>query len=122
MVVVITDGQSNEPAVTKEEAMALKASGVSVFAIGVGQKVDFEELRAIGSQPSSTHVLTTPDHKALASLEHFLDVHQCERNILILSVVWLTHAYRLRMAVMHVRRLKCPSPVHECIRQFHAQP
>ncbi|KAH9509509.1 hypothetical protein Btru_046066 [Bulinus truncatus] len=53
IAVVITDGNSNEPARTATAAQALKQSGVTTIAVGVGSNIAQSELQAIASSPSN---------------------------------------------------------------------
>ena len=60
VLVVITDGQANaghEPNVPPSYAAdAVKALGVTVFAIGVGSQVGVPELNSMASAPANSHV------------------------------------------------------------------
>jgi len=61
VVVVITDGESNmidgrlniqtAPAITVETATELQQSGVNIIAIGIGDTVNYREIRGIASPP-----------------------------------------------------------------------
>ncbi|GFO44365.1 hypothetical protein PoB_007087000 [Plakobranchus ocellatus] len=52
VVIVLTDGNSQQPEITKEEAMKAHAQGLDVFAIGVGHEVSKQELHNIASDAS----------------------------------------------------------------------
>ncbi|XP_052695043.1 collagen alpha-6(VI) chain-like isoform X2 [Crassostrea angulata] len=70
IVIVITGGQSADPADTKHEAQLLHHQGVLVYAVGVGSDVDSSELKAISS--NGTPILVTDFwllHDIQASLE-----------------------------------------------------
>ena len=45
MVVVVTDGQSNDPTDTHQASLEAKKAGIKLFSIGVGSSVDSIELR-----------------------------------------------------------------------------
>jgi len=61
-MVVITDGRSNNKTATALEAERLRAAGVVVVVVGVGDDVDIAELMLIGSSPTSATVLLShPD-------------------------------------------------------------
>lgn len=58
VAVVITDGQSNVNAsLTIPSALALRAGGATVYAIGVGDNIIMAELLAIASSPSNVQLL-----------------------------------------------------------------
>ena len=56
-VVIITDGQSDNRSATVAQAERLRAAGVFVVTVGVGDDVDLVELRLIASDPTSSTVL-----------------------------------------------------------------
>ena len=58
VLIVATDGQSNNPAATAREAGLVMDDNIEVFSIGIGSGANQEELRIIASDPDSTHVLT----------------------------------------------------------------
>ena len=56
VVIVLTDGNSQEADLTKEAAEDARETGLEVLAIGVGQHVSAEELHNIASERKSVHV------------------------------------------------------------------
>lgn len=65
VLVVITDGESNNPDMTMEAANDLHNAGVIVFAIGIAS-ADSDELNAIASKPSNAYFhLTFEDISSL---------------------------------------------------------
>lgn len=58
-VVLFTDGKSHYPLMTKLHATALHKMGVCIFAIGVGNHVNYKELYRIASEPKYSHLLIT---------------------------------------------------------------
>ncbi|XP_075940078.1 collagen alpha-1(XII) chain [Anarhichas minor] len=75
VVVVITDGRSQDEVKTK--ATKLQHAGYSVFAIGVAD-VDFVELQEIGSKPSDRHVFVVDDFDAFDTIKENLINFICE--------------------------------------------
>lgn len=67
VLVVITDGASNNRAAVPGAAQALKEEGVQVFSIGVGNYV-IGELRAMASEPTDKHVFTVQDFGKIADI------------------------------------------------------
>jgi len=53
--IVITDGQSDNRSATAEEALAAKEAGVRMYAIGLTNQIDDEELKTIASTPLTEH-------------------------------------------------------------------
>jgi uncharacterized protein YegL len=65
LIVIITDGQSNEGPDPIAAAQQAKDSGSEIFCIGVGSGVDMTQLNAMASQPLATHVFTVTDFSKL---------------------------------------------------------
>lgn len=80
IAVVITDGQSDNPVLTTQEATKVKEDGVTVFAIGVGAGADKTELYSIASYPSDQHVFMVENYAALGSIKQRLMSRACLRN------------------------------------------
>ncbi|KAL3866044.1 hypothetical protein ACJMK2_043385 [Sinanodonta woodiana] len=78
IAIVMTDGQSQDFKKTFEEAQRLKATGVIVFAVGIGKDVDMKELTAIGSEPSDQYVLLANDFNDLDTIYDRLAIRACE--------------------------------------------
>ncbi|KAL3866043.1 hypothetical protein ACJMK2_043384 [Sinanodonta woodiana] len=78
IAIVMTDGQSQDFKKTSDEAQRLKATGVKVFAVGIGKDVDMKELKAIGSDPSDTYVLLANDFNDLDTIYDRLAARACE--------------------------------------------
>ncbi|XP_062602572.1 collagen alpha-3(VI) chain-like [Saccostrea cucullata] len=74
IVIVITDGQSADPAATKHEAQLLHRQGVQVYAVGVGSEVDNAELKAISS--NGTPILVG-DFSLLHDIQTSLETAAC---------------------------------------------
>ena len=76
IVIVLTDGRSNEETLTKSAAEKLKKTpGVTVMAIGIGHNVDPVELAAIATD--SNHTYRVPDFDALSTIESDLTDNAC---------------------------------------------
>lgn len=78
VVIVVTDGQSSDPGATKYWADLLKKGGAYVFAIGVGQDTDAQELRDIGSEPARDYVFEVDGYSALNTISDILAFRACE--------------------------------------------
>src|SRR6218665_18006 len=68
--IVLTDGQSDYPGKTRQEAEAAHSEGVVLFAVGFGEDMDMRELRAIASREEFVYLLTS--EKEFQVLKGFL--------------------------------------------------
>ncbi|XP_059166953.1 collagen alpha-5(VI) chain-like [Physella acuta] len=75
VVVVLTDGRSNNVFNTNRAAASVKNSGVQIIAIGIAQAF-LQELRAIAS--SNSDIFKAADFDALSSIRRTLSTHICE--------------------------------------------
>ncbi|XP_068094064.1 collagen alpha-1(XIV) chain isoform X2 [Hyperolius riggenbachi] len=75
VLVVITDGRSQDETMTFAKAMHLE--GFSIFAIGVAD-ADYNELVNIGSKPSERHVFFVDDFDGFKKIENELITFVCE--------------------------------------------
>ncbi|XP_067664921.1 cartilage matrix protein-like [Haliotis asinina] len=78
VAVVITDGQSKDTEATIAAAKAAHRAGIYVFAIGVGESVDQDELKDIASSPNSQFIFTVSDFAALSEIRNLLAIRTCE--------------------------------------------
>ena len=81
MAIVITDGKSNDRSATIEQAKLLKAEGVHVFAVGVGDRCDEKELRMIASEPASDYVHRASNYAALKTIRRILALKACKGRL-----------------------------------------
>ncbi|XP_013385581.1 collagen alpha-4(VI) chain-like isoform X2 [Lingula anatina] len=77
IVIVMTDGQSNNMVATAREATMLR-NIASVSAIGVGSNVNTVELKAMATDPDSKYMFTVKDFCALSNIEITLATVTCE--------------------------------------------
>jgi uncharacterized repeat protein (TIGR01451 family) len=80
VVVLLTDGRADENTDPIGEAAAMKAVGTVIFAIGVGEFIDLNQLVAIASPPSATHVFTVGDFDQLSTKLQELVVNVCAQT------------------------------------------
>ena len=78
VAIVVTDGQSNNKALTAAEAQKARDAGITVLAIGVGSGVDDAELNAIASDPDSQNVFKASTFDALTGLQGFVAAKACD--------------------------------------------
>ena len=75
ILIVITDGKSNEPEFTRQEADVLHQLGVKVFAVGIGTGVDDTELEHIAS--TEQYVFRIQNYDAFETLQAELQNSAC---------------------------------------------
>ncbi|XP_046581490.1 collagen alpha-5(VI) chain-like [Haliotis rubra] len=78
VIILVTDGRSRFPTVTRVEADRARARGAHIFAIGVGDDVDVNELRAISDNPDSLFMFHVKDYMALHGIKRHLAIRTCE--------------------------------------------
>ncbi|XP_046580211.1 cartilage matrix protein-like [Haliotis rubra] len=78
VAIVITDGQSKDTEATTAAAEAAHRAGIYVFAIGVGESVDKQELSDIANNPDIQFTFTVSDFAALSEIRNLLAIRTCE--------------------------------------------
>ncbi|GAB1609297.1 Hypothetical predicted protein [Argonauta hians] len=78
IIVVITDGLSQDPKSTRIEALRAHNEGIQIFAIGVGAGVDKHELEIIASVPPRNHVFTVDNYAILNSIKRKVARETCK--------------------------------------------
>ena len=68
VLIVLTDGEHNQPGDPVAEAEAARAQGTEIFAIAVGAGPDLPELSAIASDPDTNHVFAVSDFDTLVTI------------------------------------------------------
>jgi collagen type VI alpha len=76
ILIVTTDGKSTNPQSTKTEANLIHKENMNIFAVGVGQNVDRNELETIATDPQN--VFTVNNFNALDSIQSQLQQSSCE--------------------------------------------
>ena len=82
IAIIMTDGKSNEPKVTAKEAAKMRMYGIHVFAVGIGNGVDMEELHALATPPTVNNVFHVDDYIALPTIKDKLAIKTCGGNII----------------------------------------
>lgn len=77
IAVVLTDGKSREPELTKDEANNLKNANVIVFAVGVG-KSRISELEIVASKPNPPYNLHVTEFDQLQNIFPDLVAETCK--------------------------------------------
>ncbi|CAC5419109.1 COL6A [Mytilus coruscus] len=76
--IVITDGRSNNPPNTANEAKNLHKQNVDVFAVGIGRGIDKNELNTIATDPDNTHVMTVDNFDKLQQITAGFQARTCQ--------------------------------------------
>ena len=79
VLVILTDGKSNQPELTKEEADKIHETGAKVFAIGIGGGVDQTELSNIATDDK--YVFRIDNFDAFDTLQDVLKKRTCEGKL-----------------------------------------
>lgn len=77
ILVVITDGISRDSIATRKAAKSLHELGVHIYAIGVGDNYDLEELKQIASDPVE-NVYEVSNYTALEGIERLFGRKTCK--------------------------------------------
>ncbi|KAL3865446.1 hypothetical protein ACJMK2_042835 [Sinanodonta woodiana] len=77
IMLVFTDGLSKNPRLTAHEAALARKAGIYLFAIGIGESVEREELRDIASDPDDDFVFQVSDFGALNTIKNILAIKTC---------------------------------------------
>ena len=86
ILIVITDGKSNEPELTRQEAGILLQLGVKVFAVGIGTGVDDTELGHIAS--AEQYVFKIENFDAFETLKEELQNSACKGRVPLLFIIF----------------------------------
>ncbi|KAL4227330.1 Trimeric coiled-coil oligomerization domain of matrilin [Mactra antiquata] len=78
VAIVITDGRSQNTAGTTSAAKLAHEKGVKTFAIGVGRRIDFNELKTIASEPVKDYLFEVNSFNLLDSIRIRLAKKACE--------------------------------------------
>ena len=113
IAIIVTDGRSDDSRATSHEARLLRESGVHVFAVGVGQDVDMQELNAIASEPAEDYVNTVDNYDALNSIKELLAIKACQGNVLVSSS--FPRNVNTSLNVFDTKIVVCTWPIWFCL-------
>ncbi|XP_063435027.1 collagen alpha-1(XII) chain-like isoform X1 [Mytilus trossulus] len=81
IIIVLTDGLSRFPDQTRKQAAMIKKTGSYVFAVGIGNNIDQNELSNIASSPDSNndkYAFQVTNFDGLRTLKNILAIKTCE--------------------------------------------
>ena len=76
--IVLTDGRSNDPVFTMQEAVKTHAQDIVLMALGVGDDISRYELTSIASDPDDEFAFQVADYTALEYIKDMLAIKACE--------------------------------------------
>jgi uncharacterized protein YegL len=77
VIILITDGESNQGGDPVPVAASIKSNGTSIFGIAVGKDADIKQITAIASTPSTEYVFELDNYDKLASIVAALIAKTC---------------------------------------------
>jgi uncharacterized repeat protein (TIGR01451 family) len=86
VIILLTDGKSDDGPAAEAAAVQCGNEGVQVFCIGVTAAIDAGQLQRIASAPSSAHVFTVEDFDGLSAILQQLIVNVCPSTAVDLAV------------------------------------
>lgn len=81
--IIITDGQSNSPDQTRDQAQQVRNAGITLFSVGIGRGVSIPELNAMATDPDSTHVFTVDDFSKLSQIKALFQQQTCDGKCIV---------------------------------------
>ncbi|CAG5119178.1 unnamed protein product, partial [Candidula unifasciata] len=89
IVIVITDGMSSNPSETRDQAIMAKREGITIFVVGVGDRVLRQEVEEMASSPQS--LFDAPDFKFLVGMVQLLRDNICSAiQVTSIAATWST--------------------------------
>ena len=76
--IVMTDGSSQNRTATQIAARYCRQSGIDLFVIGIGHRIDYNELVAIASLPTEQFLILSPTYNSLITIENQLRIRACK--------------------------------------------
>jgi collagen type VI alpha len=77
IAIVMTDGISRYPQATMKQSELARKENITIFAIGIGNKVDKTELKRIANDPNSKHLFHVSDFNGLHAIKNLLVLSTC---------------------------------------------
>ncbi|XP_052823210.1 uncharacterized protein LOC106875254 isoform X2 [Octopus bimaculoides] len=81
LAILLTDGVSYNPKATQAAAKRCHDANIKIIAIGIGDKINSEELRGIASEPKSRNFLFSADFTVLDHIESDVIQRTCQEVI-----------------------------------------
>jgi len=92
LCILLTDGEANREAnLTIPEANLTKAAGIEIYAIGITNRINEQQLRTIASDPDSKYYYFAADYSALDSIVNQVSYALCRIGKLVCWCFDLCH-------------------------------
>ncbi|XP_053380888.1 uncharacterized protein LOC123562048 [Mercenaria mercenaria] len=106
--IIVTDGRSTNPTLTKLEAQKAKDKGIHIVAVGFGDNVYTQELYDMATDPASVKVVSSFDD---LTTEELLDLScsynfECPHKMDIIAIWDLVNFDTIRRAEIYIESLK----------------
>lgn len=89
VIIILSDGQSNDMKQTIDEARLAHEEGILIFAVGIGQKSEASELMALASDPDDQFVFHVNNYLALSEIKELLAIKTCDGKIFFKSRLFM---------------------------------
>lgn len=83
IIILVTDGKSNDELLTGQAAAHARFMGIVVFAIGVGSEVSIPELNLVATDPDCTHVFTVSGYNDIIDIKEEIEKSSCTGNCIL---------------------------------------
>ena len=86
VLVMVTDGRSNNPVATVTQAQLAHEENIEIFSIGIGSRTNQQELQDIASDPDSGHVFTLNNYttNSFATISQSLTKGICRSEFVLI--------------------------------------
>ena len=88
--ILLTDGRSNYPSLTKSSANLTHRDDITLFAIGVGRTIDIVELDSIASPPICQHKFLLKGFQEINDLKYAIQKRTCQGKCVCVRVQMLS--------------------------------
>ena len=85
VLVVVTDGGSDDPTATIDEARKTRNAGIDILAMGIGDSVRVYELEGMASHPKMRNVFRVEGYMLLFQATDVMRSTMCDGQLLTLS-------------------------------------
>uniref|UniRef100_A0A194ANW2 VWFA domain-containing protein n=1 Tax=Pinctada fucata TaxID=50426 RepID=A0A194ANW2_PINFU len=82
-MIVVTDGESDDTISTRHAAELARANGIVMFSVGVGSRVNQNELSTIATSPDCTHVFTVTNYEEIKAIKEEIQKSSCQAPVYI---------------------------------------
>ena len=81
VIILLTDGQSENATQALQEAREAREEGMAVFAVGIGSHTDMVELMGVASDPDENFVFRVDSFGGLENIRELLAIKTCDGKL-----------------------------------------